>query len=190
MKDLNAQAIEWATVWMANRPRGKGGLLLAVDFEHEKTVLIKIPDGLPYPYIVHERSVDQYEFVTFAAYCYWISAHVHNGVKVLEYAHEIKIFDGRKELACYPLPAEGVRNQIFPEDRPHIPYQPRRRSEGPTNEEENFFMCHFARDRRISEISAGRQRAGKTPHHPRSFRRTEKAFARFVFTRYRASRSV
>ena len=82
LRPLNAQAIEWATVWMANRPRGKGGLLLAVDFEHEKTVLIKIPDGLPYPYIVHERSVDQYGCVTFAAYSYWISAHVHNGVKV------------------------------------------------------------------------------------------------------------
>jgi len=140
MEDLNAQAIEWATVRMANRPRGKGGLLPAVAFEYEKTVLIKIPNDLPYPYIVHERSVDQYGFVTFSANFYWISAHVHSGVKVLEYAHEIKIFDGRKELACYPLPAEGVRNKIFPEDRPHIPYQPRRRSEGPTNEEEKF-LC-------------------------------------------------
>jgi hypothetical protein len=102
MEDLNAQAIDWATVRMANRPRGKGGLVPAIAFEHEKTVLIKIPEGLPSPYTVHERSVDQYGFVAFAANCYWISAHAHNGVKVLEYATEIKIFGSSPKSVYYP----------------------------------------------------------------------------------------
>lgn len=140
MEDLNTQALEWATVRMANRPRGKGGIVPSIAFEHERNFLIKVPDALPYPYIVHERAVDQYGFVTFAANSYWISQHVHNGVKVLEYANEIKIFEGRRELARYQLPPDGTHNQIFPKDRPHIPYQPRHRAEGPTNEEEKI-LC-------------------------------------------------
>jgi len=190
MEDLNAQAIEWATVRMANRPRGKGGLLPAIAFEHEKTVLIKIPDGLPCPYIVHERAVDQYGCVTFAANCYWLSAHVHSGVKVLEYAHEIKIFDGRKELACYPLPPEGVRNQIFPEDRPHIPYKPRHRAEGPTNEEEKFLCAISPVVAEYLKVSAGRQRFDQAPHHSRPFRHPAKTFVRSVFTRHSASHPI
>lgn len=137
LEDLNAQALEWATVRMAHRPRGKARLIPAVAFEHEKTLLTKILSGLPSPYVIHDRSVDQYGFVSFDANSYWISSPVHEAVKVLEYASEIKIFAGRKEVASYLLPMEGVKNKIFPEDRPDNPHRPRRKSEGLTSEEEH-----------------------------------------------------
>ena len=70
LEDLNAQAREWATVRMANRPRGKARLIPAAAFEHEKTMLTKILGGLPSPYNVHDRSVDQYGFVSFDANSY------------------------------------------------------------------------------------------------------------------------
>ena len=56
-------------------------------------------------------------------------------VKVLEYASEIKIFQGRRLLVTYPLPPAGTRNQIFPKDRPHIHYQPRGRDDRSLEEE-------------------------------------------------------
>lgn len=135
--DLNVQALDWATRRLANRPRGKSRLIPAQAFEYEKAFLQKICTELPPPYRVHERAVDQYGFVAFAANYYWLPSGVRGDVKVLEYSCEIKIFADRREIASFPLPPAGVRNKIFPEDRPSIPYSPRRR-EGSRTEEEKI----------------------------------------------------
>ena len=135
MEDLNAQAKAWATETMAKRPRGKARLIPLLAFEEEKTHLLPISVALPPPYTSHTRAVDQYGFVAFNANYYWLPGGVAGEVKVLEYSTEIKVFAGRREVARYPLPPDGVKNKIFPEDRPHVPYQPRHR-ENPTGAEE------------------------------------------------------
>ncbi len=135
--DLNAQAFDWATCRQANRPRGKSRLIPAQAFEYEKAFLQKICVELPPPYRVHERAVDQYGFVAFAANYYWLPSGIRGDVKVLEYSCEIKIFAERREIARFPLPPAGVRNKIFPEDRPSIPRSPRNR-EGARTEEEKI----------------------------------------------------
>ena len=135
MEDLNAQALEWATVRWAARPRGKARLVPAQAFEYETSFLVQVPDGLPPPYRLHERTVDQYGFVAFAANFYWVPAGANGVVNVLEYADKIRLVDGRRELAEYALPPDGVRNKVFPEKRPHSPFQPRHRP-NPTVDEE------------------------------------------------------
>jgi transposase len=135
MEDLNAQALDWATERMAKRPRGKSCIIPVEAFEYERAFLTKLPEGLPAPYRVHERIIDQYGFVAFDANHYWLPSGATGSVKILEYAFDIRIISGRHEIARYPLPPEGVRGKIFPENRPHIPYQPRHR-DNPTAEEE------------------------------------------------------
>lgn len=141
IEDLNRQAFVWATETRVNKPRAKSKLIPAQAFEYEKAFLGKIPEDLPAPYRVHDRDIDQYGWVAFAANFYWIPGSASGPVKVLEYARNIKIFQGRRELVAYPLPPAGTKNKIFPEDRPHIPYQPRHR-ERPSEGEEAELRAH------------------------------------------------
>lgn len=135
MEDLNAQAFTWATERRANTPRAKTKLIPAVAFEYEKAFLRPVAADLPPPYRVHDRGIDQYGFVSFNANSYWTPGDARGAVKVLEYAGEIKIYQGRRLLAGYPLPPEGTKNQIFPADRPAVPYQPRHRERPSAGEE-------------------------------------------------------
>jgi len=135
MEDLNAQAFLWATEIQANKPRSKSGLIPVQAFEYEKAFLKQVVRELPAPYLPHERTIDQYGFVAFASNFFWLPSGERGSVTVLEYAAEIKIYQGRRWLVSYPLPANGTRNEIFPKDRPHIPYQPRSRNERSGEEE-------------------------------------------------------
>ena len=60
LEDLNQQALEWSTVRLENRPQGKGGLIPAKAFEHERSYLMELPAHLPAPYRTHTRGTDAY----------------------------------------------------------------------------------------------------------------------------------
>jgi hypothetical protein len=136
MEDLNAQAFQWATVRMENKPQGKAGLIPAVAFEHERGYLASVPAHLPAPYLEDERDIDQYGYVAFDGNYYWVPGEGRETVKILEYADRLKIFLHRELLAEYPLPPAGVKNQPFsPKDQPPPRHQPKNRRK-PTQEEE------------------------------------------------------
>ena len=135
LEDLNSQALRWATEIQANRPRAKSGLIPAEAFKYESAFLIKVVPELPAPYVPHDRTIDQYGFVAFGSNYFWLPSGERGDVKVLEYASEIKIYQGRRLLIGYPLPPDGTKNEIFPKDRPHIPYQPRNRDKRSGEEE-------------------------------------------------------
>lgn len=141
MEDLNAQGHRWATEIMANRMRAKTKLIPAKAFEYETAFLRHVPAQMPPPYTPHDRKIDQYGFVAFDANNYWISSAAVGVVKVLQYAHEIKIYQGRHLLECYSLPPEGTRGKIFPENRPHVAYRPRH-AEHPSADEEAELRGH------------------------------------------------
>jgi transposase len=116
LEDLNAQAFQWATHRLENRPQGKAGLIPAVVFEHEAAFLTRLPEHLPAPYRVHPRGLDPYGYVAFEANYYWVPQGQGGGeLKVFQYADGLKIYRGRECLAQYPLPPDGVKNKCFPE---------------------------------------------------------------------------
>ncbi len=135
LEDLNAQALEWATVRLEHRPVKKTGLIPAKAFELEQDSLTQLPKHLPAPYEVRERGTDQYGYVHFGANFYWIPGTRREDVKVLEYADQIKIFVRRRCVAEYPLPPDGVKNERFsPDGEPKPRYQPNNRKREATEE--------------------------------------------------------
>jgi transposase len=136
LKDINQQAFEWATVRMEQRPQGKGRLIPAQAFEHERNFLVALPPHLPAPYQIHERSVDQYGYVAFDANYYWAPEELHGEIIVLEYDRHLVLCQGRRRLLEYPLAPDGVRGQIFaPKDAPPPRGQPPNRKQSSTQEE-------------------------------------------------------
>jgi len=136
MADFNQQAFQWATVRMDHKPQGKAGLIPAVAFEHERQFLVELPAQLPAPYREHQRDIDQYGYAAFAANYYWVPGTGRGTVKILEYGDQLKIYLHRQLLVEYPLPADGVKNQLFsPAGQPPPPHRPKNRRQ-PTQEEE------------------------------------------------------
>jgi transposase len=133
-EDLNAQAFQWATQRLENRPQGKAGLIPAQAFEHEARFLTALPEYLPAPYRIHSRDTDPYGYVAFEGNYYWVPRPQSGELRVLQYAERLQIYRGRESLAEYPLPADGVKNKCFPETgRPR--YWPKNRRQ-PTEQEE------------------------------------------------------
>jgi len=136
LEDMNRQALEWATVRMANRAVGKTRLLPLKAFEHEQPYLRKIPAYLPDPYLHHQRSTDQYGYAALNGNFYWVPGTSRTDVRVLEYGSSLKIFHDRTLLVEYPLPPDGVKNKIIdPPGQPQPRYRPRHRMK-PTDEEQ------------------------------------------------------
>ena len=136
MEEINAQALEWATVRMEHRPQGKARLVPAKAFEHESGYLIALPGHLPAPYQVHERGTDQYGYAAFEGNYYWVPGTKREDVKILQYADRLKLYQARECLAEYPLPADGVKNAKFaPPGQPQPRHSPSNRRR-PTEEEE------------------------------------------------------
>ena len=144
--DLNQQALQWATVRMAQRPVSKSGLIPAKAFEHEQSHLIALPPYVHPPYQLHERLVDQYGYASFNGNYYWVPelsvssvSSDRNKVRILQYSNCIQIYHQRKLLVQYPLPEDGddeeVKNQRFSPPGQSPPYQPRYRKK-PTAAEE------------------------------------------------------
>jgi len=143
LQDLNQQALEWATARMAQRPVSKSGLIPARAFEVEQSYLIKLPDYIHPPYLVHHRLIDQYGYVSFAGNFYWIpdlaGLPVSKAqVKVLQYSDCIKVYHKRKLLVQYSLPPEGVKNQRFSLPGQSPKYQPWNRKKPTAFEEKKL----------------------------------------------------
>ncbi len=136
LEDLNAQALEWATVRMEHRPQTKGRILPAKAFEHEQAFLTELPPHLPAPYLLHERATDQYGYVAFGGNFYWVPGTKREWVTVLEYADRLQLCLGAERIAEYQLPADGVHDaQFSPPGQPAPPGNANNRKR-PTGEEE------------------------------------------------------
>lgn len=136
MADLNAQAVEWATVRSANRPTGKTRLIPATAFEYEKAYLNKLPAYVEPPYLVYQRRTDQYGYAAFDGNFYWIPGTGRHNVKVLRYDDHLKIYHQRKLLGHYQLPACRVKNeQITPTGQSKPQHKPKYRKKPTAGEE-------------------------------------------------------
>ena len=139
LEDLNQQALQWATVRMEHRPMSKTGLIPAKAFEHERCYLTELPAQLPAPYWPQERGTDEYGYIPFEGNYYWVPGTRRENVKVLRYADRLKIYQHRRCVAEYPLPADGVKNAHFsPEGQPRPRYLPKHRSHGSQHEEQRL----------------------------------------------------
>lgn len=139
LADLNRQALQWATVRMEHRQVRRTGLIPAKAFEHEQNFLTRLPDHLPPPYQVHERGVDEYGYAAFQGNYYWAPGESRQDVKLLEYADHLKIYQLRKCVAEYPLPADGVKNErISPAGQPPPRRWPKHRKHGAQQEEQRL----------------------------------------------------
>jgi transposase len=139
LEDLNRQALEWSTVRMEQRPQGKAGLIPAQAFEHERAFLAQLPRHLPAPYLLLERSVDEYGYVAVEGNYYEVPGNGRGKIQVLRYLHHLVLCQDRRSLIEYPLPPWGVRNQPF-----HVPgqksprYRPRNRKQSSQEEEKRL----------------------------------------------------
>ena len=136
LEDMNRQAFEWATVRMAGRAVGKTRLLPSKAFEYEQQYLFQVPTYVPPPYLEHKRGTDQYGYAAFEGNFYWVPGSSRVEVTLLQYSECLKIYHKRKLLIEYPLPADGVKNELFsPPGQPKPRYQPNDRRK-PTEGEE------------------------------------------------------
>jgi plasmid maintenance system antidote protein VapI len=163
LQDLNAQAIEWATVRSANRPTGKTRLIPATAFEYEKAYLNKLPAYVEPPYQVYERRTDQYGYASFDGNFYWIPGTGRHNVKVLQYDDHLKIYHQRKLLGHYQRAKYGVKNeQISPKGQPKPPHQPKYRKKPTAGEEK---ILRTAADEINAYLSfALQEKGGKSKH--------------------------
>lgn len=123
LEDLNSQAIEWATDRYAKRPHSKTKLIPLEIFETEKSSLQKLPEFISPPYLQHTRLIDQYGYISFNANYYWIPETVNSrSVSVFQYADELRILDGIREITRYKIAPDGAVNAtIAPEGCNRLP---------------------------------------------------------------------
>ena len=127
LEDLNRQAFEWSTVRMEQRPQGKAGLIPAQAFEHERTFLTELPRHLPAPYLLLDRTVDEYGYVAVEGNYYEVPGSGRGKIQVLRYLHHLVLSQDRRTLIEYALPPWGVKNQPFPAPGQKPRYRPRNR---------------------------------------------------------------
>jgi transposase len=128
LEDLNAQALEWATVRMEGRRQGKTKVIPAAAFERERGLLRPVSSQLPAPYLAHRRGVDQYGYVAFDGNYYWVPGTGRGEVEVIEYAEEIRLYQDRELVATYRPPPGGVKNEkLSPAGTPKPRFEPARR---------------------------------------------------------------
>ncbi len=136
LEDMNKQAFDWSTVRMYHRRQGKTRVIPAEAFEFERAYLAKLPPYLPAPYLAHKLGTDQYGYIALNANYYWVPGTRRDEVTALEYSDRLTIYQKRKCIAEYQLPADGVKNEKFsPKGLPKPRYQPKYRKK-PTAEEE------------------------------------------------------
>jgi transposase len=138
LEDLNRQALEWSTVRLEQRPQGKAGLIPAQAFEHERVFLTQLPRHLPAPYLLLERTVDEYGYVAVDGNYYEVPGSGRGKIQVLRYLHHLVLCQDRRTLIEYALPSWGVKNQPFhaPGQKPR--YHPRNRKLSSQEEEKRL----------------------------------------------------
>jgi hypothetical protein len=139
LEDLNAQAFEWATVKMENRPVAKSTLIPAQAFQYEKAFLTQLPPYLPAPYLTLQRGIDQYGYVAVDANFYWVPGQGRGEVQVLKYSDHLEIYQARQLLIRYDLAPEKVKHERFsPPGYPKPRYQPQNRKRTSAEEEKRL----------------------------------------------------
>ena len=113
LEDVNKQALAWSTEKIARRPQSGTHCIPAELFEHEKPYLQKIVNQLSAPYRPHNRKIDVYGYIHFKANFYWIPEDHSGEVEVIEYSKHIHVFQYRKKIADYTMPADGVRRKLI-----------------------------------------------------------------------------
>lgn len=140
LEDLNRQALEWSTVRMEQRPQGKAGLIPAQAFEHERAFLSELPHHLPAPYLLLDRTVDEYGFVAVEGNYYEVPGSGRGKIQALRYLHHLALCQDRRALIEYALPPWGVKNQPFyaPGQKPRHSHAPRNRKLSSQEEEKRL----------------------------------------------------
>ena len=138
LEDLNRQALEWSTVRMEQRPQGKAGLIPAQAFEHELAFLTQLPRHLPAPYLLLDRTIDEYGYVAVEGNYYEVPGCGRGKIQVLRYLHHLVLCQDRRALIEYALPAWGVRNQPFHAPGQQPRYRPRNRKLSSQEEEKRL----------------------------------------------------
>jgi len=127
LEDLNEQGFRWATERYAKRPLSKTRLIPAELFETEKPYLKAVPSYVFAPCRDHERTVDQYGYVSFGSNYYWLPKAKSTKVKVIEYAEKIDIYHNKVLIQTYNLPPFGHKNKkFFPDGNEKPLFQPRK----------------------------------------------------------------
>jgi len=101
LDDLNAQALQWATVRMAKRPHDKTKLIPAEIFEYERDYLTPFTPDLPGPTRSYSRSINPYGFVPIDANEYWVPGEKRGTVSIIEYPGRLEIFRERDRVVEY-----------------------------------------------------------------------------------------
>jgi transposase len=138
VEDLNRQALEWSTVRMEQRPQGKPGLIPAQAFEHERAFLSQLPRHLPAPYLLLDRTVDEYGYVAVEGNYYEVPGCGRGKIQVLRYLHHLVLCQDRRALVEYALPPWGVKNQPFHAPGQQPRYRPRNRKLSSQEEEKRL----------------------------------------------------
>lgn len=138
MEDLNRQALEWSTVRMEQRPQGKAGLIPAQAFEYERSFLTPLPSHLPAPYLLLERTIDEYGYVAVEGNYYEVPGSGRGKIQVLRYLHHLVLCQERRTLIEYALPPWGVKNQPFHAPGQQPRYRPRNRKLSSQEEEKRL----------------------------------------------------
>lgn len=143
LEDLNAQAIQWATVRYAQRPQAKTKLIPIELFKAEKSALIKLPDYIHPPSFPHRRKIDEYGYCSFDGNFYWVPESAEGPrVAIIQYARHICIMQGLRTLAQYPIAPDGIKNQMFvPPDHPQKPQGPPRNRKQSCHKEEERLLA-------------------------------------------------
>ena len=138
LEDLNRQALEWSTVRLEQRPQGKTGLIPAQAFEYERAFLAQLPRHLPAPYLLLDRTVDEYGYVAVEGNYYEVPGCGRGKIQVLRYLYHLVLCQDRRTLIEYALPPWGVKNQPFhaPGQKPR--YRPRNRKLSSQEEEKRL----------------------------------------------------
>lgn len=140
IEDLNAQAFDWATQRYAKRPQSKTGLIPVQTFEAEKPYLVKLPEYVSAPCLVHHRRLDDYGYAAFDGNYYWApeytkDEHKIRDVKIIEYDKSIVLHYKNMKPLCYARPKESIKNERFFPNGKRPVYQPNNRKK-PSDEEE------------------------------------------------------
>ena len=182
LEDMNRQAFEWATVRLANRRVGKSRLMPVHAFEYEKAFLNRLIPEIPAPYIMDNRGIDQYGYISYGGNYYFVPGKGRFAVTVLEYSNRIEIYHNREKLISYRLPPEGVKNQVFkPKGDAQASRQPNNRRKSSESEEKKLRSLSLEVNRYLDFMH--KQKGIKKHHFIRSLYRLSRKVTLPVFSR-------
>jgi hypothetical protein len=120
----------------------KTNLIPAKAFEFEQSVLQQVPKLIEPPYQVHQRVTDQYGYIAFDANYYWVPGTRRDMITVLQYSDSIRLYHHRERLIEYPLPATGVKKEVFkPKGKAAPSFQPSHHHKSDTEAEEKHLRA-------------------------------------------------